>query len=83
MMGGKHHGSPPRQDGPHEEHDPEQIQAHLQQRYDKIEDPAKKAEFVKNLGLRADGMIKHAEVMKSSSQKPVNQSDEAKTSKSR
>ena len=56
MMGGKHHGgrikrmaATTRSRPSHEEHDPEQIQAHLQQRYDKIEDPAKKAEFVKNL----------------------------------
>ena len=43
---------------------PEQIQANLQQRYDRIEDPAKKAEFIKNLGERANGMAKHAEAMK-------------------
>ena len=43
---------------------PEQTQANLQQRYDRIEDPAKKAEFVKNLNLRADGMTKHADAMK-------------------
>jgi Spy/CpxP family protein refolding chaperone len=64
MMGGKHHGGRHDKMARMKNMTPEQIQAHLQQRYDKIEDPAKKAEFVKNLGLRADGMIKHAEVMK-------------------
>ena len=64
MMGGKHHGGRHDKMARMKDMTPEQIQAHLQQRYDKIEDPAKKAEFVKNLGLRADGMIKHAEVMK-------------------
>ncbi len=43
---------------------PEQMKANLQQRYDKIEDPAKKAEFIKNLDVRSDIMTKHAEVMK-------------------
>jgi protein CpxP len=43
---------------------PEQIQANLQQRYDRIEDPAKKAEFIKNLNERATGMTKHADAMK-------------------
>ncbi len=64
MMGGKHHGGRHDKMARMKNMTPEQIQAHLQQRYDKIEDPTKKAEFVKNLGLRADGMIKHAEVMK-------------------
>ncbi|QXB56262.1 hypothetical protein [Aeromonas sp. FDAARGOS 1415] len=64
MMGGKHHGSRHDKMARMQNMTPEQIQAHLQQRYDKIEDPAKKAEFVKNLSQRADGMIKHAEVMK-------------------
>lgn len=64
MMGGKHHGGRHDKMARMKNMTPEQIQGHLQQRYDKIEDPAKKAEFVKNLGLRADGMIKHAEVMK-------------------
>ncbi|MNG89519.1 hypothetical protein D3C79_483890 [compost metagenome] len=64
MMGGKHHGSRHDKMARMQNMTPEQIQAHLQQRYDKIEDPAKKAEFVKNLELRADGMTKHAEVMK-------------------
>jgi hypothetical protein len=68
---------PPRQDGPHEEHDPGTDPAHLQQRYDKIEDPAKKAEFVKNLGLRADGMIKRRGDEAVRRSKPVNQSNEA------
>ena len=64
MMGGKHHGGRHDKMARMQNMTPEQIQAHLQQRYDKIEDPAKKAEFVKNLSLRADGMVKHAEVMK-------------------
>lgn len=64
MMGGKHHGGRHDKMARMQNMTPEQIQAHLQQRYDKIEDPAKKAEFIKNLGLRADGMTKHAEVMK-------------------
>ena len=64
MMGGKHHGGRHDKMARMQNMTPEQIQAHLQQRYDKIEDPAKKAEFVKNLGLRADGMTKHAEAMK-------------------
>ncbi|ENY73786.1 hypothetical protein [Aeromonas diversa] len=64
MMDGQHHGK--RQDKMMrlQNMTPEQIQAHLQQRYDRIEDPAKKAEFIKNLATRADGMVKHAEVMK-------------------
>ncbi|MCH7372907.1 MULTISPECIES: hypothetical protein [Aeromonas] len=64
MMGGKHHGGRHDKMARMQNMTPEQIQTHLQQRYDKIEDPAKKAEFIKNLGLRADGMTKHAEVMK-------------------
>lgn len=64
MMGGKHHGGRHDKMARMKDMTPEQIQAHLQQRYDKIEDPAKKAEFIKNLTLRADGMNKHAEVMK-------------------
>ena len=64
MMGGKHHGGRHDKMARMQNMTPEQIQAHLQQRYDKIEDPAKKAEFIKNLELRADGMTKHAEVMK-------------------
>ena len=64
MMGGKHHGGRHDKMARMQNMTPEQIQAHLQQRYDKIEDPAKKAEFIKNLELRADGMAKHAEVMK-------------------
>ena len=59
--GGKHHGG---HHGKMHSMTPEQLQAHLQQRYDDIQDPAKKVEFIKNLGLRADGMLKHAEVMK-------------------
>ncbi|MBL0673154.1 hypothetical protein JD504_20685 [Aeromonas hydrophila] len=64
MMGGKHHGGRHDKMARMQNMTPEQIQTHLQQRYDKIEDPAKKAEFVKNLSLRADGMTKHAEAMK-------------------
>ncbi|MEG0010443.1 hypothetical protein ACW5XF_17925 [Aeromonas lusitana] len=64
MKDGKHHGGRHDKMARMQNMTPEQIQAHLQQRYDKIEDPAKKAEFVKNLELRADGMTKHAEVMK-------------------
>ena len=63
-MGGKHHGGRHDKMARMQNMTPEQIQTHLQQRYDKIEDPAKKAEFVKNLSLRADGMTKHAEAMK-------------------
>ena len=64
MMGGKHPGGRHDKMARMQNMTPEQIQANLQQRYDKIEDPAKKAEFVKNLNLRADGMTKHAEAMK-------------------
>ncbi|HDX8616362.1 TPA: hypothetical protein RQN55_002540 [Aeromonas dhakensis] len=64
MMSGKHHGGRHDKMARMQNMTPEQIQTHLQQRYDKIEDPAKKAEFVKNLNLRADGMTKHAEAMK-------------------
>ncbi|MDF5704725.1 hypothetical protein ONS79_14095 [Aeromonas hydrophila subsp. hydrophila] len=63
-MGGKHHGGRHDKMARMQNMTPEQIQTHLQQRYDKIEDPAKKAEFLKNLSLRADGMTKHAEAMK-------------------
>lgn len=64
MMGGQHHGKRHDKMMRMQNMTPEQFQAHLQQRYDRIEDPAKKAEFVKNLATRADGMVKHAEVMK-------------------
>ncbi|MGL5127289.1 MAG: hypothetical protein ACRC7D_03775 [Aeromonas popoffii] len=64
MMGGKHHGSRHDKMARMQNMTPEQIQANLQQRFDKIEDPIKKAEFVKNLTLRAEGMTKHAEAMK-------------------
>ncbi|KHE15388.1 hypothetical protein OI71_09435 [Aeromonas hydrophila] len=64
MMGSKHHGGRHDKMARMQNMTQEQIQTHLQQRYDKIEDPAKKAEFVKNLNLRADGMTKHAEAMK-------------------
>ena len=64
MMVGKHHGGRHDKMARLQNMTPEQIQTHLPQRYDKIEDPAKKAEFVKNLNLRADGMTKHAEAMK-------------------
>jgi len=63
-MGGKHHGNRHDKMARLKEMSPEQIQANLQQRYDRIEDPAKKAEFIKKLNERADGMTKHAEVMK-------------------
>lgn len=64
MKDGKHHG------GRHDKMErmqkmtPEEIQAHLQKRYDKIEDPVKQAEFIKKLGERAEGMTKHADAMK-------------------
>ncbi|MCF3096520.1 hypothetical protein EHZ86_04120 [Aeromonas australiensis] len=64
MKGSKHHGG--RHDKMARMHNmtPEQIQSHLQTRYDRIEDPAKKAEFIKKLNERADGMTKHADAMK-------------------
>lgn len=64
LMGGKHHGGRHDRMARMQNMTPEQIQANLQQRYDRIEDPAKKAEFIKNLGERANGMAKHAEAMK-------------------
>jgi Spy/CpxP family protein refolding chaperone len=64
MMGGKHHGGRHDKMARMQNMTPEQIQANLQQRYDRIEDPAKKAEFIKNLNDRAAGMTKHAEAMK-------------------
>ena len=64
MKEGRHHGGHHDKMARMQNMTPEQLQAHLQQRYDKIEDPAKKAEFIKNLTLRADGMTKHAEAMK-------------------
>ena len=64
MKGGKHHGGRHDKMARMQNMTPEQIQANLQQRYDRIEDPAKKAEFEKNLNLRADGMTKHADAMK-------------------
>ncbi|MGL4251225.1 MAG: hypothetical protein ACRCR1_11495 [Aeromonas sp.] len=63
-MGGKHHGGRHDKMARLKNMTPEQIQAKLQQRYDRIEDPAKKAEFIKNLNERAAGMNKHADVMK-------------------
>ncbi len=64
MMDGKHHGG--RHDKMARMHDmtPEQIQEHLQKRYDQIQEPAQKAEFIKKLDQRADGMTKHADAMK-------------------
>ncbi|MFM5317067.1 hypothetical protein ACQXXB_01160 [Aeromonas veronii] len=64
MMGGKHHGGRHDKMARMQNMTPEQIQANLQQRYDRIEDPAKKAEFIKKLNERAAGMTKHAEAMK-------------------
>ncbi|PPA29539.1 hypothetical protein C3737_14755 [Aeromonas jandaei] len=64
MMGGKHHGGRHDKMARMKEMTPEQIEANLKQRYDRIQDPAKKAEFIKNLNERADGMTKHAEAMK-------------------
>ena len=61
MKGGKHHGGRHDNMARMQNMTPEQIQANLQQRYDRIEDPAKKAEFVKNLNLRADAMKQFAE----------------------
>ncbi|PJG57956.1 hypothetical protein [Aeromonas cavernicola] len=63
-MAGKHHGGRHDKMARMNNMTPEQMQAHLQQRYDRIEDPAKKAEFVKKLNDRATGMAKHAEAMK-------------------
>ncbi|MFM4944663.1 hypothetical protein ACEUC3_15860 [Aeromonas bivalvium] len=62
-MDGKHHKRHDRMERM-QKMTPAEIQAHLQQRYDKIADPAKQAEFVKRLGERAEGMTKHAEAMK-------------------
>ncbi|EOD54362.1 hypothetical protein [Aeromonas molluscorum] len=62
-MGGKHHKRHDRMERM-QKMTPAEIQAQLQQRYDKLEDPAKQAEFVKRLGERAEGMTKHAEAMK-------------------
>lgn len=42
----------------------EEFQASLQQRYDSIQDPAMKAEFIKTLELHVDGKTQHADVMK-------------------
>ncbi|WP_323969033.1 hypothetical protein [Aeromonas veronii] len=64
MMGGKHHGGRHDKMARMQNMTPEQIQANLQQRYDRIEDQAKKAEFIKKLNERAAGMTKHAEAMK-------------------
>ncbi len=64
MMGGKHHGGRHDKMARMKNMTPEQIEANLKQRYDRIQDPAKKAEFIKNLNERADGMTKHAEAMK-------------------
>ena len=47
MMGGKHHGGRHDKMARMQNMTPEQIQANLQQRYVRIEDPAKKAEFIK------------------------------------
>lgn len=62
-MGGKHHKRHDRMERM-QKMTPAEIQAQLQQRYDKLADPAKQAEFVKRLGERAEGMTKHAEAMK-------------------
>ncbi|MEH8265130.1 hypothetical protein Q7I27_18625 [Aeromonas veronii] len=62
--GGKHHGGRHDKMARMQNMTSEQIQANLQQRYDRIEDPAKKAEFIKKLNERAAGMTKHAEAMK-------------------
>ena len=43
---------------------PEQLKADLQQRYDNIQDPAMKAEFIKTLEQHVVGMNKLADVMK-------------------
>jgi Spy/CpxP family protein refolding chaperone len=64
MMGGKHHGGRHDKMARMKDMTLEQIEANLKQRYDRIQDPAKKAEFIKNLNERADGMTKHAEAMK-------------------
>ncbi|MGL4932294.1 MAG: hypothetical protein ACRC4P_02995 [Aeromonas sp.] len=64
MQGGKHHGGRHNKMTKMQDMTPEQIQAKLQQRYDRIEDPAKKAAFIKHLSERAAGMTKHAEAMK-------------------
>lgn len=59
-MGGKHH----KRMGNMKDMTPEQVQAHLQERYDAIKEPEKKAQFINRLNERAEGMSKHAEAMK-------------------
>lgn len=63
-MGGKHHGKRLERMQRMQQMTPEQVNANLQQRYDRISDPAAKAEFIKNLGVRADTMTQHAAAMK-------------------
>jgi len=63
-MAGKRHGGRHDKMARMQNMTPEQVQERLQQRYDRIQDPAKKAEFIKNLTLRAENMTKHAGVMK-------------------
>ncbi|MGL5030104.1 MAG: hypothetical protein ACRC8Q_02945 [Aeromonas sp.] len=64
MNDGKHQGRRHHKKDRQQNMTPEQMKEHLQKRYDNIKDDAKKATFIQKLNVRADGMIKHAQVMK-------------------
>ncbi|MGL5949767.1 MAG: hypothetical protein ACRCYV_12210 [Aeromonas sp.] len=60
MHGSKHHGKP----GGFKHMTTEQLQAHLKERFERIEDPVKKAEFIKRLTERSAAMTARAQVLK-------------------